>query len=128
MWPFIKDGDVLTVSPLSGRIPGKGDVVAYASPNEKRLRVHRVVDTPQNGGFMIKGDNSDVTDESVPLNDVLGRITKIERGKKTLSLGIGPEGLFIALLSQKSILTGIIRILANIARPFTNRRNPAREI
>jgi hypothetical protein len=43
MSPFIRDGDVITISRLSGDSPGQGTVVAFSQPKTGKLIVHRVV-------------------------------------------------------------------------------------
>lgn len=42
MYPFIKDGDVITVSPLRARGLRVGEVAAFRS-GEDRLVIHRVI-------------------------------------------------------------------------------------
>ena len=59
MTPFIKDGDVITIAPVSvERDIGLGDVVAYVHrwPGGQHLVVHRVVglDCPRTAGHFLK--------------------------------------------------------------------------
>ena len=54
-YPFIRDRDVITVSPLAGRDPLVGEVVALRSDDE-RLVVHRIV-AAEDGAFELHGDN-----------------------------------------------------------------------
>ena len=102
MSPFIRNGDVLTVSPLSGR-PRLGDVVAFVKEETGGLVIHRVVGTSA-GGCLIRGDNSSRDDGYVPEANILGRITKVERNGKKMLLGLGPERYVIGVLARKGLL------------------------
>jgi signal peptidase I len=102
MSPFIRDGDVLTVSPLSGR-PRLGDVVAFVKQEPGALAIHRVVGTGA-GVCLIRGDNSSRDDGYVPEANILGRITKVKRNGKRILLGLGPERYVIGVLACKGLL------------------------
>ena len=102
MSPFIRNGDVLTVSPLSGG-PHLGDVVAFVKRQTGGLVIHRVVRTGA-GHCLIRGDNSSRDDGYVSEADILGRITKVERSGKKILLGLGPERYLISLLARKGLL------------------------
>ena len=83
MVPSIRDNDVITVSPLKGLVPRRGDVVAFRHPERPQLLVHRVLHThPQDKRYFIKGDNCPMADGWVPAENVLGLITKVERDGK----------------------------------------------
>ncbi len=83
MAPAIRDGDVITVLPLQGLVPRRGDVVAFRHPERPQLLVHRVLHThPQDKRYFIKGDNCPTADGWVPAENVLGLITKVERDGK----------------------------------------------
>jgi len=102
MSPFIRNGDVLTVSPLSGR-PRLGDVVAFVKQETGGLAIHRVVATSAEG-CLIKGDNSSRHDGHVSEANILGRIAKVERNGKKILLGLGPERYLIGVLARKGLL------------------------
>jgi hypothetical protein len=57
MEPFIKDGDVITLTPLHNSIPGVGEVVAFIRPQEENLIVHSEI-AKNNGIIYVLGDNS----------------------------------------------------------------------
>jgi hypothetical protein len=113
MSPFIRNGDVLTVSPLSGR-PRLGDVIAFVNQGTGGLAIHRVVGTSA-GGCIIRGDNSSRDDGYVPEANMLGRITKVERNGKKILLGLGPERYLIAFLARKGLL---IPLFLTVPRPL----------
>ena len=43
MFPFIRDNDVLTITPGATRLGRLGDVVAFVHPGNGRLAIHRLV-------------------------------------------------------------------------------------
>jgi phage repressor protein C with HTH and peptisase S24 domain len=65
MSPFVRDGDVITVSPLRGRRPETGAIVAFVHPGTGRVAVHRIVDAGP-GGYLVRGDNTDSADGILP--------------------------------------------------------------
>ncbi len=108
MHPFIRDADVITVSPLGGRAPRVGEVVAVRSGAD-RLVVHRVVAAgdPRRdlaAGYVIRGDNCPKSDGRVPPEAVLGVVTRVERAGRRKLLGIGPEAAVLARLSHAGVL------------------------
>jgi signal peptidase I len=107
MSPFIKDGDVLTLSPLARGKPRLGDIVAFPNATTNGLVVHRVVEI-EGDCAMTKGDNADWPDGRVPLGDVLARVTLVERGGRNVRRGLGAERLFIASLSRKGWLRPLL--------------------
>jgi hypothetical protein len=103
MQPFIREGDVVTVSPLRGAAPRLGDVVAYAELEGDRVVVHRVVGT-RGGAWLVKGDNNPGADGLVVPAQIIGRVTRVERGGRDVSLGLGPERWLIARLARSGLL------------------------
>lgn len=81
MTPAIRDGDVITVSPLKDIIPRRGDVLAFRHPERAQMLVHRVLSAREEKCF-IKGDNCPNADGWIPTENILGIITKVERAGK----------------------------------------------
>jgi signal peptidase I len=81
MTPAIRDGDVITVSPLNDLMPRRGDVVAFRHPERPQMLVHRVLHA-QDKKYFIKGDNCPDADGWVPAENILGLITRVERQGK----------------------------------------------
>lgn len=99
MYPFIRDGDILTIGLLSDNAPHAGDVVAFVSPKTKKLLVHRVV-KKTGSYYFVKGDNNFDIDGAVARNEIIGRVTRIERDGKRIHSGLGRERLIIAYFSR----------------------------
>jgi hypothetical protein len=116
MHPFIRDDDMITVSSLNVDGPGLGDVVAFVQ--EGRLVVHRVIKINANG-YLIKGDAIGCGDGPVPLANVLGSVTRVERARRRIFIGMGPERFIIAMLSRKSLVNPLVQFAAKLLSPIT---------
>lgn len=121
MSPFIRDGDVITVSPIPRSLPATGDVVAFIRPGSGSLVVHRVVARGSHSA-LIQGDKGlEYLDGIIPRENLLGRVTRVERnGHRTWS-GLGPERRIIAWLSAAGLLTHLRTSLAVFWKPFCRR-------
>ena len=107
MSPFIKDGDVITIAPLSSKGPLLGDVVPVYFPDSGSLLVHRVV--ARRGEICIlKGDNSHEPDGHVPRSGIPARVIEVRRNGVKRQLGMGPERFLIALLSRTNLLLPVL--------------------
>ena len=120
MHPFIKDGEVVTVSPVPGGRLHAGDVVAFCHPQSGRLVVHRILKkNPQ--GFILRGDNCDEADGLVPAASIVGRVTAVEGNSWIKWLGWGPERLLPALLSGYHRLQPLRYRIRRALGPFIRR-------
>jgi len=103
MSPFIQDGDVITLSSLPDNSPNLGDVVAFINPETKKLTVHRLVGR-KGDSFLVKGDNTAKSCDLISIKNIVGQVKKIEREKKRIFIGLGPERVLIAFLTRRRIL------------------------
>ena len=110
MSPFVKDGDVIVLAPVLASGPRRGDIVAFRLPASPDLTVHRVIDHKPNC-YLTRGDNSTTTDGLVHRRDILARVLSIERRRRRVKLGLGPERSVIALLSGAGLLIPIVNTL-----------------
>jgi hypothetical protein len=117
MSPFIRDGDVLTVSPFLDRSPAFGDVAAFIHPGTGEFVVHRMIGI-RDGAYLIQGDAALESDGRVPKEKVLGRVTQIKRNGQRIFLGLGPERYLIAFLSCRGLLLRAMHPLRKIVRPI----------
>jgi hypothetical protein len=117
MDPFIRDDDVITVSPLAQLSPGLGDVVAFVQGNTERLLVHRVIRV-KGSSYVIRGDNSAGADGFIPRANILGQVKRVERKDRRVSLGFGPERVLIAFLSRMGWMVPLVRIASKLRHLF----------
>jgi hypothetical protein len=117
MFPFIRDGDVISVVPFGSHLPAIGDVVAFLHPSGDRLTVHRLTGKTK-FKYLIQGDNHppSQSDGWLPLSALLGRVSCIERKGRQLRLGLGPERYSIALCSRIGLLQILVRLAVTIYR------------
>lgn len=116
MKPFIRDGDVLTITPKSKIVPSLGKVVAFINAGNQNLLIHRVIKEKSNS-FLIKGDNSyDKTDGWIDINQVLGCVTRIERDERDIRFGLGVERYLLAWLSRHNLLKRITSRISTLFR------------
>ena len=110
MVPFIHDGDLITIAPLT-RV-ATGSIVAFTRPETGQLVVHRVV-AKRREEFFISGDGSSLhSDGWIPRKNIVGQLTKIERNGQNIRLSLGMERIVIAFLSRLKWLTPIRVMLA----------------
>jgi hypothetical protein len=110
MFPFIRDGDVVSIKPLDpDRVPRLGDVLAFnRNPDEAsvaHLVVHRLVGRSAQG-YLLRGDHHPPSHSDGMISPValLGIVTGVERRGRTVRLGLGPERALIAFLSRLGLL------------------------
>ena len=120
MTPFIKDGDVVTISPFLGRKVRIGEVVAFISPLTQSLAVHRIIGK-RKARFFLQGDNVPEADGLVSEEQILGYVKRVERQGRIVNLGLGPERRVIAFLNRKGWLFRIRYVLWKLLRPIRDR-------
>ena len=120
MTPFIKNEDIITLSPLKTVSPNIGDVIAIVLRDADKLCVHRVVGK-RGDRFLTKGDNSSDTDGAVPKDSILGFVTRVERNGKEVSRGLGPERFLIAFLGGRGLLLPLILPMWKLLRIIVKR-------
>lgn len=120
MAPFIKDGDVVTLSPLRGQKPALGDVVAFSHPQNGSLCLHRIV-SKRGAFYTTKGDNKCRDGEIVQEQNILASVTRVERDGKNVFLGLGPERYLVAILSRNRLLFPLFFPIWRVIRLFDRR-------
>lgn len=85
MAPSIRDGDVITVAPLTAAVR-RGDVLLFLAGS--RLTAHRVVGRVRGSPALlrVRGDAPGWEEERVSLDDVLGRVVEVERNGRTVAV------------------------------------------
>ena len=120
MWPFMREGDALTVAPVAASGSRLGDAVAFLSPATGKLVVHRVVGW-RDDDFLIRGDNTSESVDVVPATSILGQVTRLERGGRRVHFGLGPERKLIAFLSRWGLLQPLLSSTWRLVRPLVRR-------
>jgi len=119
MHPFIRNGDILTVSPPPARGLAIGDVAAVVQPESGKLVIHRVTGLTS-ASVIVRGDNAPAPEESMPRSHVVGRVIRIERNGRRVSFGLGPERALIpglAGLKRKPWLRPLLKIVRPVLKP-----------
>lgn len=85
MYPTIKDGEMITVQPVTTSSIRPGDVVLYC--NETGVIAHRIVGVRQQEHmWLLRGDASRTLDEPVSTHQILGKVISTQRGDKKIAL------------------------------------------
>ena len=93
MWPFILDGDSVTVSPLNSR-PALGDVIFM--PNQDFGQLHRIVARSVDGRLCVQGDALPRPDGWIDASDILGILTEQRRNGRPVRVKTGTRVVKIA--------------------------------
>ena len=106
MSPWIRDGDLLTVTPIlrlaHGVRPRIGEVAAFRRPGSQRLTVHRLKQQVA-GGWIAQGDRLPAADGVVAEGEIFGIVTRVERQGRRVFLPRGRLGLWLAGLSRRAL-------------------------
>lgn len=114
MTPFIRDGDVVTIAPVKNYTYSPGTVVVFTRPGTQRLTVHRIIKNTQDQVY-IAGDNcTGCMDGWVPIENVIGRVIRIDRNGHRIRLGLGIERYLIAWLSGSNRLHQLRNLIARL--------------
>lgn len=100
MHPTIRDGEPVTVAPISAAQVKRGDIILYRT--ERGLKAHRVVlinrgIVETETTIILQGDACSTLDEPVRAGQVLGKVVSVERDGRKVSLA-GRRAYFAYLL------------------------------
>jgi len=105
MYPFIRDGDILEVEPVDGQGVRLGDVIFYHRAGQRAV-VHRVIKKflqKDKTIFVAKGDANPAEGEIVQMEDILGRVSAVERNSRRIRFD-SPSARLMNILCAKSSL------------------------
>lgn len=91
MYPFIRNGDIISIHPCNASFLRLGDVALY-HVDRKKLVAHRIVGKHIQHGQIFLRMCADATldyNEWIPACNVLGKIVSIQREQKVLHLDKG---------------------------------------
>jgi len=87
MYPTIREGEAITVEPITPSSVRTGDIVLYRSAGQHVA--HRVTRVEREGGrsvrFVLRDDTSGIRDETVTSEQILGKVVAAERGGRTVN-------------------------------------------
>ncbi|MBN1560140.1 signal peptidase I [candidate division KSB1 bacterium] len=101
MYPFIKEGDLVTLGRIDSARIRVGDVIALPHPEEGNLIIHRVVRIDCNH-FKTKGDFNLMSDGWIEKESILGIVVRVQRTEKEVKQAHVLVQRLIALLSRFS--------------------------
>lgn len=120
MFPLIKTGDKITVSP--GKNFVIGNLIVFT--RDEKMVCHRLVRVFEKGGikyYQTRGDSFFNFDEPVTSDQILGRVTKIERENVSLARRI--LLLIHPILKFSKMNAGVIVILIKLKAIFQSPRS-----
>jgi hypothetical protein len=122
MLPTIFPGDTLVVERCSADCTREGDIVLVS--RDGRLLVHRLLEktceSDRPSSIRTRGDSMPTIDPPVNAQQLLGKVSAIERNGKRLTPRIGLQGLqrVVAILVRRSDLAGRVVIgIHNFRQP-----------
>jgi len=84
MYPTIRDGEAIVVEPITPSSVRPGDIVLYQTSHG--LFAHRVVSIGDGLAFRLRGDASGSHDEPVRPEQVLGKVSSVEKQRRCVDL------------------------------------------
>jgi len=122
MYPFIRDGDSITLAPVR-TAPRVGDVVAVLHLPSERLLVHRVVER-RRGAILVRGDSCRAPDGVFGDREVLGVVARVERRGRPVAIGGGSVGRAVAAASRAGALVPLMGLVRRVLRPHGPSQRP----
>lgn len=112
MAPAIRDGDLLTVTPVEPGAIRPGEVILYRGA--RGLLAHRVLARLADGSLQLRGDAIGSELEGVPADRILGRVVAVNGKAARARGGPGPVWLALRLVSRL-----VRRARVALARPVS---------
>ena len=111
MYPSIRNGEHVHVAPVEPSSLRIGDVILARA--QRGLTAHRLVKLA-GGAATTRGDNAIGHDAAVPFNEILGRITHIERDGAMLKVPATPFRRNLLSLSQ--LIRSVCELISSSSR------------
>ncbi len=114
MYPSIKPGSVVFIEPFAdGSLPVSGEIIAWKK--ETGFVVHRLISVEEIDNrkfFITRGDSIAAEDDPVPLDQVAGKVVRVERPE---GFPIPPEK-YLHNRPKYSLNRLLVRIISQISR------------
>ena len=108
MHPFLRNGEVLVVSPVDSPEVSLGDIVLYSDGGT--LVCHRVF-RKRGASFETKGDAQLRPDALIKPEQLIGRVTAVQKGSRTIRLDNLRGRVLNLLVSRLSVVTATLYII-----------------
>ena len=102
MYPFIQNGDIITIYPRNDVTLHTGEVIAFCHPVTEKLVIHRII-KKQRDRIIAKGDNNPEPDGMIPLQNIFGHVTRVERNGKAVFFGNRLQKILAAYISRRNL-------------------------
>lgn len=100
MCPSLKPSDILHVTTERTAVIQRGDVIVFFPPDSRTLVVHRV-HTVSRKGMKTRGDsNTGIDSWIINSENIIGRVTRVQRGSQCLNVKGGFRGHCHAIAIQ----------------------------
>ncbi|MDH3598188.1 MAG: signal peptidase I [Candidatus Tectomicrobia bacterium] len=113
MQPVIRDGEVITVTPVAVAEVKQRDILLYRTA--RGLIAHRVVGIERHPGraaaFTLRGDAANVCDAPVQAEQILGKVVSVQRGARQMGMAGWHAAPWRKIGAWASRLAGRIRRL-----------------
>ena len=115
MNPTMQSGDILQVVPYGNQPVRCGDVIVFRPVTDERTITHRVVAVTADG-VRARGDNNINIDPWVLTPaEIVGRVTEIGRGRRTLRIAGGKIGCALGLALR--VRRRAVQVMVAVVRP-----------
>ncbi|MDR7073351.1 signal peptidase I [Fictibacillus barbaricus] len=111
MFPFIRQGDICHFKDCHPSMFKKGDVILFVMP-PNQLVAHRFIKrihVDNRISYLFKGDTNLLFDEPVLSDQIIGKMTMIERRKKLLDLNNNWSNIWGLLIIHLPMMSKILR-------------------
>ncbi len=99
MFPFIQEGDLITLAACDGQHVRRGDVVALPHPEHGNLIIHRVIKSEARR-IKTKGDFNPVSDGWIERDAILAQVIRVQRQQRDIKKAQPVVQQSIAFLSR----------------------------
>lgn len=114
MKPFIQNGtQTVTLSPISSELK-KNDVIFYRRKSGNFV-LHRIIRIEKDGSFTLCGDNQGFLEKGIQKDQILAKMTALEKNGKQIALESLPAKFHIVLLPLRRFC---IRFYARARKAF----------
>ncbi len=105
MRPFLREGDILTVSALRSQKISVGDLVIYH--DGMSITCHRVFRTFKNN-FQLKADAAMTADEFLKKGRLMGKVVELQKGGLILNMNNNAGRIANMVISRASLVTALL--------------------